>query len=196
MGIFGKSAYDYLIVGLGNPGPKYENTRHNAGFRGLDQVAKAFGIQVEKRKFQGLLGKGEIGGKSCLLLKPQTFMNLSGESVEAVCQYYKIDYSRVIVLFDDISLEPGQLRIRRKGTHGGHNGVKSIIECTGSQDFPRVKLGVGKKPHPDYDLADWVLGRFTPEQNQALEEALSHCPEIVEWMVQGEIDRAMNRYNR
>ena len=196
MGFFGKSVYDYLIVGLGNPGPKYEGTRHNAGFRALDAVAKEFGIEVEKRKFQGRIGQGEIAGKRCLLLKPQTFMNLSGESVEEACQYYKIGYERVIVLFDDISLEPGQLRIRRKGTHGGHNGVKSIIECTGSEDFPRVKLGVGKKPHPEYDLAAWVLGRFTPEQNQAMDQAVSCCPEIVELMVQGKIDQAMNRYNR
>ena len=195
MGFFGKSTFDYLIVGLGNPGPKYEGTRHNAGFRALDAVAKEFDIPVEKHKFQGLMGQGEIGGKKCLLLKPQTFMNLSGESVEAACQYYKIPYERVIVLFDDISLEPGQLRIRRKGTHGGHNGVKSIIECTGSEDFPRVKLGVGKKPHPDYDLAAWVLGKFTPEQNKAMDQAVDRCPEILELMVQGKIDQAMNRYN-
>ena len=196
MGIFGKSTLDYLIAGLGNPGPKYDGTRHNAGFRALDAVAKEFGIEVAKRKFQGLMGQGEIAGKRCLLLKPQTFMNLSGESVEAACQYYKIPYDKVIILFDDISLEPGQLRIRRKGTHGGHNGVRSIIECTGSEEFPRVKLGVGKKPHPDYDLAAWVLGKFTPEQNKAMEDAIGHCPEIVQLMVQGKIDQAMNRYNR
>ena len=143
MGFFGKSTFDYLIAGLGNPGPKYDGTRHNAGFRALDAVAKEFGIEVAKRKFQGLMGQGEIAGKRCLLLKPQTFMNLSGESVEAACQYYKIPYDKVIILFDDISLEPGQLRIRRKGTHGGHNGVRSIIECTGSEDFPR---GWAKSP--------------------------------------------------
>ena len=195
MAFFGKSTYDYLIAGLGNPGPKYEGTRHNAGFRALDAVAKEFGIEVQKRKFQGLIGQGEIAGKRCLLLKPQTFMNLSGESVEAACQYYKIPYDKVIILFDDISLEPGQLRIRRKGTHGGHNGVRSIIECTGSEEFPRVKLGVGKKPHPDYDMADWVLGKFTGEDKKTVDTAVQRAADAVECYIRDGADRAMNRFN-
>lgn len=196
MGLFNHAGgIQYLFVGLGNPGPKYEKTRHNAGFQALDQIADSCHTTIDRVKFKGLTAQVTLGGAKCLLLKPTTFMNLSGESVVAAMQFYKIPPERILVFFDDISLDPGKLRIRRKGTHGGHNGIRSIIEQLGRDDFPRVKLGVGKKPHPEYDLADWVLSTFTSDEQKQLQEVLKLAPEIATLFIQNQLDRAMNRFN-
>lgn len=196
MGLFHReTGIQYLFVGLGNPGPKYEKTRHNAGFQALDRLADSCHATIDRAKFKGLTAQVTIGQCKCLLLKPTTFMNLSGEAVVAAMQFYKIPPERVLVFFDDISLEPGKLRIRRKGTHGGHNGIRSIIEQLGRDDFPRVKLGVGKKPHPDYDLANWVLSTFSPNEQKQLEDALAQTPEIAALFTENKLDRAMNRFN-
>ena len=190
-----RGAPQYLIVGLGNPDPKYTETRHNAGFMALDAVAEKCGAEMTRVKFHALVGEGELAGTRCLLMKPQTYMNESGAAVEAAASFYKIPPENVIILFDDISLEPGRLRIRRKGSDGGHNGIKSIIACLDSEAFPRVKLGVGAKPHPDYNLADWVLSRFPAGEREKVEEACGNACSAVELMVGGRTDEAMNRYN-
>lgn len=194
-GLLRRGAPQYLIVGLGNPGPKYACTRHNAGFMALDALAEKCGVNVTRVKFHALVGEAEIGGVKCLLMKPQTFMNESGTAVQAAADYYKIPPERVIVVFDDISLDPGRLRIRRKGSDGGHNGIKSIIACLDSEQFPRIKLGVGAKPHPGYNLADWVLSRFPEAERKALGEACENACAAAELIVAGRIDEAMNRYN-
>ena len=186
---------EWLIVGLGNPGMQYENTRHNAGFMAIDFTANEEHAQVTKYKFKGHVGDAVIGGRRCILLKPQTYMNNSGEAVVAAMNFYKLDTDHVIVMFDDISLAPGKLRIRRKGSAGGHNGIKSIIELTGADDFPRIKLGIGAKPNPDWDLADWVLSRFTDDERRLLNERFEDVLAAVELMTDGKIDRAMNRFN-
>ncbi len=186
---------EYLVVGLGNPGPKYENTRHNAGFLTIDALAQRYACRVDKLKFKAMIGDCMISGKRCLLMKPVTFMNNSGEAVEEAARFYKVPTERIIVLFDDISLEPGLLRIRRKGSDGGHNGIKSILYATGEDTFPRIKLGVGKKPRPDYDLAAWVLSQFTNEERKKLADCGENACKAVELMVAGEIDKAMNLYN-
>ena len=186
---------EFLIVGLGNPGKEYENTRHNAGFMALDALADKVGAQVTRIKFKGLTGEASLGGKKVLLLKPSTFMNLSGQSVTEAMAFYKLPPEKVLILCDDVNLEPGQLRIRRKGSDGGQNGVKNILYLSGSDQFPRIKIGVGKKPRPDYDLAHWVLSRFTPRDLDALAPALDHAAHAAELIVAGEIDRAMNMYN-
>lgn len=193
--IFKKQTYDYAIFGLGNPGLQYENTRHNAGFMALDKIAEKFGGALNKNKFESLYGECNIGDKRVLLVKPQTYMNLSGKSVVAITAFYKIPLDCVIVLFDDISLDVGKLRLRRKGSHGGHNGIKDIIELTGSDEIMRVKIGVGEKPHPDYDLKDWVLGKFPSEQREALQKALDRSVKAVQEIVNRGIDSAMNKYN-
>lgn len=162
---------EWLVVGLGNPGAKYDNTRHNAGFRALELYCARSGQRIERMKFKALVGEGTLGGKRVLFVKPQTFMNLSGESVRDAAAFYKIDPAHIIVLSDDISLAVGTLRVRSKGSAGGQNGLKNIIYHLGSEDFPRVKIGVGDKPHPGYDLADWVLSRFTPDEQQAIDKA-------------------------
>lgn len=162
---------EWLVVGLGNPGAKYDNTRHNAGFRALELYCARSGQRIERMKFKALVGEGTLGGKRVLFVKPQTFMNLSGESVRDAAAFYKIDPAHIIVLSDDISLAVGTLRVRPKGSAGGQNGLKNIIYHLGSEDFPRVKIGVGDKPHPGYDLADWVLSRFTPDEQQAIDKA-------------------------
>ena len=185
----------FLVVGLGNPGDKYQNTRHNAGFLAIDAIAKAWNVRVDRKKFDALTGDTTVGGARVLLMKPQTFMNLSGVAVEKAASFYHIPPENIIVLFDDISLSPGKLRIRRKGTHGGHNGIRNIIDQIQSEQFPRVKLGVGERTNPDYDLADWVLSRFTTSERKQLDEAISHCTEIVECILKGDIDAAMGRYN-
>ena len=151
---------EWLVVGLGNPGSKYENTRHNAGFRALDSYCQKTGQRIDRMKFKALVGEGTFGGKRVLFMKPQTFMNLSGEAVRDAADFYKIPPERIVVLFDDISLDIGRLRVRAKGSAGGQNGVKNIIYQLSSDQFPRVKIGIGAKPHPDYDLADWVLSKF------------------------------------
>ena len=185
---------EFLIVGLGNPGRQYENTRHNAGFITLDVIAEKAGARVDRLKFKGLCGEGMLGGKKVLLLKPSTFMNLSGQSVQEAMAFYKLPPEKVLVIFDDISLEPGRLRIRRKGSDGGHNGIKNIIYLAGKDTFPRIKMGVGKKPNPNWDLADWVLSHFTEDELKALQDAAERAASAAELIVEGKIDEAMNRY--
>ena len=189
------SNISWLIAGLGNPEPKYEITRHNAGFLAIDRIADNANVSIKKMKFHALIGEAELGGERCLLLKPLTYMNKSGEAIAEAMRYYQIPPERVLILFDDISLDPGKLRIRQKGSAGGHNGIKSIIEMTKSNDFPRIKIGVGKKPHPDYDLADWVLSKFKKDELPLMDEAFTNAADAAAMIVSGSIDRAMNRYN-
>lgn len=186
---------EYVIVGLGNPGLEYEGSRHNAGFFTIDLLAEQLGEKIDRLRFKGKTAEVTIDGKRCLLLKPTTYMNNSGEAVVQALEFYKIGTANLIVIYDDISLEPGRLRIRRKGSHGGHNGIRSIIELTGKDDFPRVKMGVGKKPHPDYDLAKWVLGKFSADGKAKLAEAAANACECIKLMVQDKTDEAMNKYN-
>ncbi len=188
-------APEYLIAGLGNPGPKYEYTRHNAGFLCIDLLAQQLGVKIDRIKFKSIVADVAIEGRRCLLMKPQTFMNNSGEAVRDAANFYKIPPEHVIILFDDISLPPGKLRIRRKGSDGGHNGIKSIIYLLNSDQFPRVKLGVGAKPHPDYDLADWVLSPFQKDELPRMKEAMEKACEAVRLIVQDDMDHAMNLYN-
>lgn len=188
-------AYDYLIVGLGNPGTKYEMTRHNAGFLALDLFAIHNNVDIKKLKYHSLVCDIKIGDKKCLLMKPQTFMNHSGEAVGEAAKFYKIPVENVIVISDDTTLDVGKIRIRRKGSAGGHNGLKSIIAHLGSENFPRVKIGVGKKPDAYMDLADWVLGRFPKEQEADLKAALENAGRALSLVVSGETDKAMNLYN-
>ena len=195
--LFGKKsgAYDYILAGLGNPGAKYEMTRHNAGFLAIDMLAMKQNKEIKRLKFHALTCDAEIEGKKCLLMKPQTFMNNSGEAIGEAAKFYKIPPQNIIVLSDDISLDVGKIRIRRKGSAGGHNGLKSIIAHLGSEDFPRVKIGVGKKPNAYMDLADWVLGRFPKELEPQLKEALENADGAISLIVQDKFDRAMNLYN-
>ena len=185
----------WLIVGLGNPGKEYERTRHNAGFRALDILADKLGCRVDKLKFQGLYGQCAYQGKKLYLLKPQTYMNLSGRSVLQLSAYFHIPPQRIVVIFDDVSLVPGRLRIRGDGSAGGHNGIKSIIAEVGSQAFPRVKIGVGAKPHPDADLADWVLSSFSASEEKALVPALERAGEAALCIIDRGCPEAANRYN-
>lgn len=191
----GSSAYDFLVVGLGNPGAKYETTRHNAGFLCISELENREGVKVKKLKFHSLTGDAVICGKKVLLMKPQTMMNNSGVAVGECAKFYKIPPENIIVIFDDISLEPGKIRIRRKGGAGGHNGIKSIIAHLGSESFPRIKLGVGEKPHPDYDLADWVLGNFPKSDIPLMRNAMENACEALEYMLKGDIDKAMSDFN-
>lgn len=186
---------EFLIVGLGNPGGKYEITRHNAGFLCADLFAESMNTEIKRLKYHALTAEVNIDGHRCLLMKPQTFMNNSGEAVGEAAKFYKIPAEKVIVMFDDISLPIGKLRVRRKGSAGGHNGIKSIISHLGSENFPRVKIGVGAKPHPDYDLADWVLASFKKEDFPALKEAMVNAGEAIKLIVNGNTDKAMNLYN-
>lgn len=196
MAFFAKSGpIRYLIVGLGNPLPKYENTRHNAGFQALDAIAEQEHTKIDRAKYKGLTARVTIGGEDCLLLKPTTYMNLSGESVGEAARFFKILPENVLVFCDDVSLPCGKLRIRRKGSAGGHNGLKSIIQHLGSEQFVRVKLGVGQKPHPDYDLADWVLSTFSKEEQKQMQESYQKAADIADYFVKGQLDRAMNAYN-
>ncbi len=189
------SVYDYLIVGLGNPGKKYETTRHNAGFLCIENIENELSAKVNKLKFHALIGDTRIGGKKVLLMKPQTTMNNSGTAVSECASFYKIPPENIIVIFDDISLEPGELRIRRKGSAGGHNGIKSIIAHLGSENFPRIKLGVGKKPHPEYDLADWVLSVFPKSDIPKMRDSMDNALKALELMVKGDTEGAMSKYN-
>ena len=186
---------EYVIAGLGNPGLEYENTRHNAGFIVLDMLAKQCGEEINRMQFKGRTADVMLGDKRCLLLKPTTYMNNSGESIVQALEFYKLDVSSLIVVCDDISLDVGRLRIRRKGSHGGHNGLRSICELTGSDSYERIKMGVGKKPHPDYDLAKWVLGKFGKEDMEKLNTTAENACECIKLMVQGKTDQAMNKYN-
>ena len=177
--MFGKKSENWLIVGLGNPGKEYERTRHNCGFRAIDVLADSLGCRIDKGKVQGLYGQCNYNGIKLYLLKPLTYMNLSGRSVLQLSSYFNIPPQRIIVMFDDISLPPGRLRIRAEGSAGGHNGIKSLIQELGGQNFPRVKIGVGAKPHPDFDLADWVLSAFTAAEEKALVPALERAADAV-----------------
>lgn len=184
----------YIIIGLGNPGKKYEHTRHNAGFDAIDRLAEKHNIKIDKLKHKALIGEGRIGFEKVVLVKPQTYMNLSGESVVSVCQFYKPEFDHVIVMYDDIDLDVGKLRIRKKGSAGSHNGMKSIIKCIGTQEFPRVRIGVSKPPE-GWDLADFVLSRFPKEQQKDLEESFERAALTVEEIIDSGIESAMNKYN-
>ena len=193
--MIGKATDSWLIVGLGNPGKDYAHTRHNAGFRCLDLLAENLGCKVDKLKFQGLYGQALYNGRKIFLLKPQTYMNLSGKSVLQLSAYFNIPPARIIVLFDDISLEPGRLRIRPDGSAGGHNGIKSIIAELGSQQFPRVKIGVGGKAHPDQDLADHVLSGFSSSEEKVLAVALKNGADAALCIIDKGVPEAANKFN-
>ncbi len=186
---------EYIIVGLGNPGKKYELTRHNAGFLFADLLADKQNEKINKIQFKSVICTVELGGCRCLLMKPQTMMNNSGEAVRQAAAFYKIPPEKIIVVFDDISLPCGKLRIRRKGSAGGHNGIKSIIYHLNSDNFPRIKLGVGEKPHPDYDLADWVLSNFKKDEIPLLRQAAENACDAAELMIKGDTDGAMSKFN-
>lgn len=188
-------AVEYIVAGLGNPGRQYENTRHNAGFIALDKLADKYNCNVSKMKYKALIGDCTIAGKRTLLMKPQTFMNLSGEAVVQAMSFYKIPPENVIVLFDDISLDVGRMRIRRKGSDGGQKGMRSIIELSGSSLFPRVKIGIGEKPNPNWQLADWVLSRFTAAEREVLDKVTDNACGAVEYIIAGNIDKAMADFN-
>ena len=186
---------DFIVAGLGNPGKQYEGTRHNAGFMALEALAERLGVPVTRVRFKSYCGEAVIGEKRALLLMPQTFMNLSGEAVCEAMRFYKLPPERVLVMMDDISLPVGGIRLRRKGSDGGQKGMRSIIPLSGSDQFPRIKRGVGAKPHPDYDLAAWVLSRFTKEEAPGMVQAAHHAAEAAELIVQGRMEEAMNRYS-
>lgn len=192
---FGSGPVEWILAGLGNPGDQYEGTRHNTGFMALDCIAERAGVKIDRLKFKGQCAQAQVGGKKVLLLKPATYMNLSGQSVTEAMQFYKLPPEHVIIFFDDISLPCGRLRIRRKGSDGGHNGMKNIIYLAGSDQFPRVKIGVGAKPTPEWDLADWVLSHFSGEDEKHMQESILHAAEAAELLVNGKIDAAMNQYN-
>ena len=186
----------FIIVGLGNPTPEYEGTRHNVGFEVIDALARKYNIDVDTKKHRAYIGKGMIEGQKVILAKPQTYMNLSGESVRSLLDYYKVDEEQeLLVIYDDISLGVGQIRIRAKGSAGGHNGIKNISAHLGGQVFPRIKVGVGEKP-PKWDLADYVLGHFSKEEQEQMEEGYEHAVCAVKEIVTGNIEAAMNEYNR
>jgi PTH1 family peptidyl-tRNA hydrolase len=186
----------HIVVGLGNPGAKYEKTRHNAGFIAIDHIAKSLGVKIDRAKFHALVTECEMGGARVLLMKPETFMNNSGVAIGEAASFYKIPPERVLVLHDEISFDAGLFRIRRKGSAGGHNGLKSIIEHLASDGFPRIKIGVGQKPSPDYDLVDWVLGKFPKDAEAEISARLDDIKSASELIVKGEIDLAMNRYSK
>lgn len=193
--MFASKTESWLIVGLGNPGKEYEHTRHNCGFRAIDILAEKLNCKIDKGKFQGLYGQTIYSKKKLYLLKPQTYMNLSGRSVLQLSSYFSIPPQRIIVLFDDISLPPGKLRVRSDGSAGGHNGIKSIINEIGSQDFPRVKIGVGAKQHPEQDLADWVLSTFSASEEKALQPAIDNAAEAALNIIEHGIQHTANQYN-
>lgn len=193
--LFQKPTYDWLIAGLGNPGPEYEKTRHNTGFMSLDLLAARLQVKVSKERFKALTAQADFDGQRLLLMKPQTFMNASGIAIEAAAHFYKIPPERVLVLFDDISLPVGKLRIRKNGSAGGHNGLKSIISCLGSDQFPRVKIGVGAKPHPDYDLADWVLSSFSKAEQPELDRALDNARDAALCVITDGCEKAAASFN-
>ena len=184
-----------VIVGLGNPGKKYDNTRHNIGFEALDYIADKKGISINTGKHKALIGTGYMGGEKVLLVKPQTFMNLSGESIRPILDFYKLDLSDILVIYDDISLEPGMLRLRTKGSAGGHNGMKSIIKHLGGDTFPRIRVGIGGEKHPGQDLADYVLGHFKDDEKELLSDALDKAEKAAELFAQDEFSEAMNKYS-
>ena len=186
----------FIIAGLGNPGAQYAKTRHNVGFVAIDYIAEKLGVRIDRAKFHSLVTEARIGGVRVLLMKPETYMNNSGVAIGEAATFYKIPPERVLVLHDEISFEPGLMRIRRKGSAGGHNGLKSIIAHLSSEEFPRVKIGVGKKPTPEYDLADWVLGKMPKEANDAFEARLEDIFGATRLITEGKIDDAMQRYSK
>ncbi|MBQ1452461.1 MAG: aminoacyl-tRNA hydrolase [Ruminococcus sp.] len=197
--MFGRKTFggsvEYLIVGLGNPDRKYENTRHNCGWLAIDYIAEKLGIKVNKIKYKSFVGEAAIGGKKALLMKPTTYMNNSGQAVVEAMNFYKIPPENVIVIFDDVSLDVGKMRIRQKGSDGGQKGMRSIIYLSGSDAFPRIKIGIGAKPNPDWDLADWVLSRFSDDERKTLDKMFENAYEAVGLIIDGKTDRAMNRFN-
>ena len=194
--IFKKPTYDFLVVGLGNPGLQYEKTSHNVGFMSAYLLMKKAAGEFTKHKMDSHYGECEISKKRILVMKPQTFMNNSGTAVSAVSKFYKIPIDQIIIISDDISLDVGKIRIRRKGSHGGHNGLKDIFQLMGTDNIMRVKIGVGAKPHPDYDLADWVLGKFPKEDEENLNTALENSVKAIEEIIKQGIDSAMNKYSK
>ena len=186
---------DWLLVCLGNPGDQYENTRHNIGFMVADELGERHNIPIQRLKFRALTNTFTVGDEKVLLMKPVTYMNLSGEAVHEAAAFYKIPPERVLVISDEVSLAPGKIRVRRSGSAGGHNGLKNIIAHLGTDQFPRIRLGVGQKPHPDYDMADWVLGKFQGEDKKAVEEAVKKAADAAECLIREGVDKAMNRYN-
>ena len=189
------SGAEWIVAGLGNPEAKYEGTRHNAGFAALDALAERWGCTLNKSKWQGLYGMAEVDGRKVLLLKPLTYMNLSGQSIAPAAQFYKIPRSHVLVLCDDITQEPGHLRIRANGSAGGHNGLKSINASLGGEDFPRLRIGVGAKPHPDYDLAAWVLAKFPPDAAKAVADRRDDIEAACRLILAGKLGEAQNKFN-
>lgn len=186
----------WLIAGLGNPEAKYDGTRHNAGFAALDYLADKWGISVSREKYKGLWGQGEVDGRKVVLCKPLTYMNLSGDAIGPLAAFFKIPADHVIVLCDDITQNPGKLRIRPSGSAGGHNGLKSIIAQLGGENFPRIRIGVGAKPHPDYDLAAWVLGKFPAEDARAMTDRYPDLEAAARLIMAGKLGEAQNKYNR
>lgn len=193
---FKKSNIDYIVVGLGNPGRQYDNTRHNIGFEAIDYITGKHSIQLKKLKFSSLNEKCVIGGKTVLFMKPQTYMNNSGEAVAAAARFYKVPAERIIVIMDDVSLPCGTVRIRKKGSAGGHNGLKSINNLLGTENYPRIKVGVGEKPHPDYDLADWVLSSMPDMDGKKVKARFDDILKAVECIINDQFDLAMNLCNR
>lgn len=189
-------AIEYILVGLGNPGKEYERTRHNAGFMAMDYISGRCGARIDRAKFSALVGETTINGKRVLLMKPQTFMNSSGEAVSAAAKFYKIAPENIIVISDDVSLDVGRVRVRRKGSHGGQKGLKSIQECLGTEDYQRIKIGVGAKPHPDYDMAAWVLSTFEPKDIEAISENYPRIYDGLCKMLEGDTEEAMQICNK
>ncbi len=186
---------EYIVVGLGNPGSQYENTRHNAGFLALDHLASRYGVRIDRAKFKALVGEATIAGKRALLMKPQTFMNNSGEAVSEAARFYKCPMEKIIVISDDFLLDVGRLRVRRNGTHGGHNGLKSIQRELSSTEYPRIRIGVGQKPHPDYDVIDWVLGNFSAEDLKQINARFDTLSQGLEKILSSDVDGAMQICN-
>ena len=193
--LFQKSNISWIVVGLGNPGSQYDRTRHNVGFRAIDALADSLGVKINRSRFRALTATAVIGGEKVLLLKPQTFMNASGLAVEPAAAYYKVPTDRILVIFDDISLPIGKIRIRDDGSAGGHNGLKSLISALGRQDFPRIKVGVGAKPHPDYDLADWVLSKFSSREEKDLAPAVEHAVDAVSFYLKNGAEKTAAKFN-
>ncbi len=187
---------DFLIVGLGNPGRQYEQTRHNAGFMAIDRLAASLGVSIDRAQFHSLTARTTIDGVTVLLMKPQTLMNLSGLAVQEAAMFYKLEPSQIVVISDDINLAPGKLRIRPNGSAGGQNGLKDIIKCLGSEEFLRVRVGVGQKPHPDYDLAKWVLSRFSDEDMKTMTPAFENAAKAAALIAAGDLQKAMNLYSK
>lgn len=195
--LFGRKSggIQWLIVGLGNPGEKYARTRHNLGFLALDLLAERQKLKINRIKYKALVAETEFGGARCLLMKPQTYMNLSGEAVREAAQFYKIPSDHVLVIYDDVSLPVGKLRVRPSGSAGGHNGIKNIIAHLGTDVFPRVKVGVGAPSHPDYDMVDWVIGSFSAQEKKIVDEALDRALDAAECIISRGVTEAQNRFN-